>query len=210
MTANLLNWLNDEKSGAMDLTIVGGRVAAGELAQLLRAWPWPEGSDLFALWQHSSEFVIDKSSYLPATDVGTLEKGRVFADVGDLSVRRHLNDFRWRFIGAKEVAPPLPASKFQDYWDQHPGKMFFAEPRTALLWGQRVQQTATDGSTEIQWLEDRVRQARLIYSTDANKTLAGPQGRTQLSYMIYSDAGRIEFVRYLGFEPYMEAKHGTG
>jgi hypothetical protein len=186
--------LDGERYGRDRLTIVGGKVAADELAAFLQNWSWPTGHTRWEYWQHASEIRLTANASLAAADVGTLERARLFGEGGDLSLRRDGHVFHWRFVGpAGSVTPPGAGN----YWDRYPGKEFRCTEQTVLLWGQR--QEIEVG--EARWLEDRVRWAQLHYPG----VVAGHQGRAALRFKSFTHAGQEEFVWYYALEPWQAA-----
>lgn len=160
------------------ITIIGGVIADKNLVNWLQQWdlqrlPWQFWEWVNAIW-------LDYDQPLPS-DMRLLERGRMFGDGGDLSLRRDGNDFRWHFVGPSNVQTPATPGT-HDFW-QSPNApaMLYAVEQQALLCG------VWDGASC--WYDDRIGQANVRYPA----VLRGHQC-IYVRYREYLDHGQVAFV----------------
>ncbi len=179
----------EPKIGRDTLTILAGLCQEKEMLGFLQQW---EIEFSYRIWEYASEIVFEKNEEPAKINVALLERGRLFGNEGDLSIRREGTSFSWLFLGAVGTQAPKGSYNTQDYWSKdnnHKVEKFHCYPEKTLLWGE------WNGR---QWHESRVAGANLIYPS------AGK--RVQLEYLIYSHAGQVIFVRYTGLNEWRESE----
>ena len=102
--------LIDELRGAMVApdelpAIWGGEFSAGRLQAFLAAWTG-RGDLPWRVWEWVSDMQIMHGASAPPANLQWLERGRLFGDGGDLTLRRDGERFMWHFVGPH--ASPLP------------------------------------------------------------------------------------------------------
>lgn len=175
-----------KRYGKDDLAIWGGVCAEAELLSFLNAWSLDNMP--FRVWEYVSEINFQCDT-LPA-NVNLLERGRLFGEDGDLTLRRDSAGFRWHFVGKPEMRPPSGFDA-KNFWTQHQEIAFHCCEETALLWGERQ-----EGG--LRWFDDRVGQAKLEYPVKSSYK------RVQVCYRTFSRAGRVEFVWFHALEIWEE------
>lgn len=179
-----------KRYGRHDLAIWGGVCAEAELPAFLTAWDL--GEMPFRIWEYASQIDFQRST-LPDS-ISLLERGRLFGEGGDLTLRHDGAGFCWHFIGPPEARPPAD-HKAEDFWSSNHSLTFHRWDETALLWGERKDGAAC-------WLDDRVGRANLNYP------VPGEWQRVQVGYWTFSHAGRTAFVWLRGLEEWKEAGNG--
>ena len=191
----LVNQVRASQVGKEQLAIWGGKCSETQVLDLVQQWPTLDRMPCH-IWEYCSDITFDRDAW--PEDVQLLERGRLFGEGGDLSLRRDGDHFRWWFIGPAGVIPPGGG---KDFWQANPGVTFHEYEGTALLWGKGKQAQIGD-ETVWWWFDDRVARAKLCYPVE------GQPGRVQIEYRIYSRAGRVEFVWLMGLSEYKEADNG--
>jgi hypothetical protein len=152
----------------------------------------PHSGMPWSLWQWTDKIHLGHGEGVPG-DLDYLERGRVFGERGDLSLRRDGERFFWHFVG--ELGTPRPQGfNATDYWKGREDQPVRSRQRTALLWGSRE---AAEPHGKTSWYEDRVGQAQLDYpNVNSN--------RVQVRYREYLRGGRVELVWLLDLEEVAE------
>lgn len=166
-----------------ELTASGTESLEQVLERFLAVWNDPARQMPWRVWEYVDEIEFTKGQ---ATKLPLLERGRVFGQGGDLSLRRDGERVLWYFVGKSWQSPPS-GFDYADFWQAHPNfeRLRWRRERS-LLWGEY--KTALE-----RWQEDRVGRARLSYPVDA--TAAGPQGqRMMMDYIVLTDGGQVAFV----------------
>jgi hypothetical protein len=179
-----------KRHGQNDLAIWGGECAETGLLAFLAAWDLSEMP--FRIWEYASRIDFQRGT-LP-DNISLLERGRLFGEGGDLTLRRGGPGFFWHFVGQSETYPPANY-KAEDFWNSNTDLTFHRWDETALLWGERK-----NGATR--WLDDRVGRADLDYPVPEEWK------RVQVRYWAFSHAGRTAFVWLRGLEEWKEAQNG--
>lgn len=161
------------------ITIMGGVIAEASLVNWLNRWslqqmPWQ-------IWERVNAIQMDHSQSLPS-DVSLLERGRIFGDGGDLSMRRDGNTFRWHFVGPTAVQLPIAPTAHNFWQSPDAPTMLYAVEQQALLWGVWNDESRC-------WYDDRVGQAKLCYPAKLHRS-----ERVYAHYREYLDHGRVAFV----------------
>ncbi len=177
--------MNATKVGKDKLSIWGGTCEAGQVLALIGNWP-NRAQMPYRIWEYTSKITIGKDGGDDSEPEGYqyLERGRMFGETGDLTVRRDGEKFRWWFVGKLGTEPPAMCQEdATPYFANGCEDDTFNENlvNTALLWGSRE-----DGRQNF-W-EDRVAGAPLTYPVDDNAK------RVKIEYATYTRAGRVEFV----------------
>ncbi len=176
---DLVEQVSKSQVGKESLAIWGGTCAENALVDFINGWSLTEMP--YRIWESTDRIKFEKEEEVRVPNVALLERGRLFGPGGDLDLRRDGDTFRWRFVGDPEVHPPEGYDvEENDFWVQHPDTKFHCcEKETALLWGERK---------DKRWHDNRVAAAELDYP--------GKDGaeRVQVTYKVYSRAGRVEFV----------------
>lgn len=173
------------------LTIVGGIVKEATTAAWLKQWD--VGKLRWRLWESVSTIQLEEGTPLP--DVQWLERGRIFGEAGDLTLRRDGDQFRWWFVGDKDFTLPENHGG-HDFWTKatHQGKTFYVVEQEAILWGAYQKEKVKVADQEIAvWHDDRVGYAKLHYPA----SLAGNR-HVYAKYREYLDGGRVAFVWIYG------------
>src|SRR5690554_5168078 len=92
------------KVGKNELAILGGYCAEEDLMGFISQWKlkFP-----FRIWEYVSEICFEKGETPPNNiNVTLLERGRLFGEDGDLSLRRKGNCFNWTFVGLAGTQAP--------------------------------------------------------------------------------------------------------
>ena len=192
LVEDMLGSIVDEK----ELAIFGGYCAEKDLIGFIPQW---KVTFPFRIWEYVSEICFEKEEDIPKNiNVTLLERGRLFGEYGDLSLRRTGDGFNWTFIGPAGTQAPKGNYGTRSYWDEkndhnneHRAKTFHQYKEKALLWGE------WNGK---QWYESRVAAARLNYPQEGK--------RMQIEYKIFSNAGKISFVWFTGFREWRETNLG--
>jgi hypothetical protein len=180
--------------GPADLAVWGGTSDASRLGDFLQTWDLPRPGMPWNVWQWTDQIRLGHGEGSPG-DLDYLERGRVFGEEGDLSLRRDGSRFLWHFVGVTGTAPP-DGFKFDDYWDDRAGAPLRSRQRTALLWGEERRDES--GNPLGIWQEDRVAAAVLEYPG-----LRGAR-RVRMRYREYLRGGRVELVWLLDLEEVAE------
>ncbi len=176
------------QKGRHDLCILGGQCPEKEILSFLEQWDLTDMP--YRIWEYASEIAFAQNTF--PDNYPLLERGRLFGTGGDLSLRRNIGSFEWRFIGPAGIQPPTGDYHVQDFWDRDPKTGFHQYEKTALLWG------AFDGQ---RWAENRVAAAHLDYPV--KEKVVG--SRIKLSYKVFCRAGHVEFVWYTGLGEWRES-----
>lgn len=161
-----------------DLTIVGGTIQEQDVAAWLNEWnfellPWQ-------IWEEVSALRLEKGHAMP-TEFGLVERGRLFGEGGDLTLRRDGSLFRWHFIGPKAANVQLTPDAL-DFWQEYPNKMLHRIEQQVILWGVWRKDLG-------RWHDNRVGWANLKYPP----MLEG-KSHVYVHYDEYLDLGRVAFV----------------
>jgi len=178
--------------GRESLAIWGGTCAEDALDSFLDGWCLEQMP--YRIWQYTDRIGFEKGTL--ASNVGLLERGRLFGTGGDLDLRRDGDGFRWRFVGEPSVHPSEGyGTKKNNFWaqDENQTAAFHCYEEKALLWGER---------NENRWHDDRVAAAKLDYPVPDDAE------RMQVEYKVYSHAGRVEFVWLTGLQEWKEESNG--
>ena len=194
LVEDMLGSIVDEK----ELAIFGGYCAEKDLIGFIPQW---KVTFPFRIWEYVSEICFEKGKDIPENiNVTLLERGRLFGEYGDLSLRRTGDGFNWTFIGPAGTQVPKGNYGTQSYWEEQKvhnnehecnAKIFHEYKEKVLLWGE------WNGK---QWYESRVAAARLNYPQNGQ--------RLQLECKIFSRAGKICFVWYTGLSEWRETNLG--
>lgn len=177
--------------GEADLAVWGGVCAEKELTAFLSKWSLNEMP--FRIWEYASR-VEFKRDALPDNTI-LLERGRLFGEGGDLELRRDGANFRWRFIGKPGAQPPSGHQPVPDnFWTKNKAVTFHRCDKSALLWGERKED-------QSRWFDDRVGRALLDYPEPA---ASAAWQRVRICYLMFSRAGRVEFVWLRGLAEWKE------
>lgn len=182
--------------GKDELSIFGGYCVEQNLKDFIRQWKikFP-----FGIWEYTNEIIFKKEN-LTSWDINValLERGRLFGEEGDLTLRREGPCFNWFFIGPAGIQVPKGDYNARNYWEENDkkkdakskAKKFHQYQEKTLLWGK------WDGKG---WRESRVAAANLDYPHNGE--------RIQLEYQIFSFAGQVQFVWYTGLSAWEEVGH---
>src|SRR5438105_2416553 len=102
--------------GPSHVAIRGGCFAVNRLEEFLTAWHLSRRGMPCAIWEwmHRLDFA---DGGVPA-DLDLLERGVVFGQEGNLSLRRDGEEVRWHFVGEPAVSLPGAFSGV-DFWERH-------------------------------------------------------------------------------------------
>jgi hypothetical protein len=181
-------WRQGKPIQPRDITLVGGRMAETEVISWLERWDLDKLC--WRMWESVSEIKLEEKTALP--NIQWLERGRIFGESGDLTLRRDGAQFRWWFIGDKDFRL-LENHGGHDFWDNpsHQRNGLFAIRQEAILWGAYQSKTEEIGRNEPPlWYDDRVGYAKLFYPA----SLAGNR-HIYARYYEYLDRGRVIAVR---------------
>lgn len=161
-----------------DLVIVGGTIGEMKAASWLSQWdlqslPW-------RLWEEVSALKLEKSSSLPV-DFTLVERGQLFGEGGDLTLRRDGGIFRWRFIGPTTTKVQRTPDTL-DFWNEYPNTVLHRVDQQAILWGEWRQDLG-------RWHDNRVGWANLQYPAELNG-----KRHVYIHYDEYLESGRVAFV----------------
>ncbi|MCB2160719.1 hypothetical protein KQH40_01390 [bacterium] len=168
-----------EKIKSTELSVLGGICQETDLLFLLETWPTLRDMP-FAIWEYTDEILFEMNT-LPQRDLDWLERGKLFGDGGDLTVRRDGEDFRWWFVGPKDVHPAEQFLLSTKVWTDVVG--FVQVENQSLLWGELVQE-----SDPPVWFENRVAGADLSYPVSEGKN------KIRVEFTEFRYAGNTEFV----------------
>jgi len=171
------------------LALLGGKIGETELLTWLKTWKLDAIDLPWRLWESISNLKFEQAS-LP-TSIPLLERGRLFGEDGDLTVRRDGNQFRWWYVGKPSVVPKtiLEAKETSAFWQQHPTPTLHTIEQSAILWGSHQ---GTDQDGKQRWYDDRVGWANLAYPVDV-QTLQEHR-HIYIRYREYLNAGQVAFV----------------
>jgi hypothetical protein len=190
----LVKQVRGAQVGKDKLSIWGGECSEAQALDLVQHWPTLAQMP-YRIWEYSSDIAFGRDT-LP-DNAQWLERGRLFGPVGDFTLLRDGNLFRWHFVGQAGTQPPTGNYGAQDYWqiENNKGTTFHRYAEQALLWGERKE-------GQPRWFEDRVGAAQLEYPVPADWR------RVQICYDAFSRNGRVEFVWLRGLEEWKEADNG--
>lgn len=198
----LLVKVKKPRVGINELTILGGHCAENCFEKFIGQWLEQREIKLpFRIWEYASEIIFKKENDSPENiNVALLERGRLFGEDGDLTLRRNGSSFEWSFVGPAGIQAPEENYDAKCYWDENPKiKEFHQYQEKVLLWGK------WDDRHKC-WVEPRVAGAKLDYPRE--RSHQGEGKRLQLEYKIFSHAGQIKFVWYTDLSEWKEADHG--
>lgn len=143
----------------------------------------------YRIWEYAHRITFTEPE---VAEWSLLERGRIFGEAGDLSLRRDGKRFLWHFIGQPQPAAPKDA---KDFWKHSPEcqvnpnfKMRRRRKReSALLWGEYDE-------TRKRWHDDRVGWANLDYPLDLERKKENNGTRVKIVYDLFTDRGQIAFV----------------
>lgn len=161
-----------------DLTIVGGTIQETTVLNWLGRWnlqslPW-------RLWEEVSALSLEKDTPLPSS-FALVERGQLFGEGGDLTLRRDGDLFRWHFIGPRTANVPMTADAL-DYWVESTTTVLHCVKQQAILWG-------VWRSDLGRWHDNRVGWANLQYPAEFNG-----KPHVYIHYDEYLESGRVAFV----------------
>jgi len=161
-----------------DLAIVGGTIDEARALAWLSQWdleylPW-------RLWEEVSALRLEKNSSLPG-DLALIERGQVFGEGGDLTLRRDGEIFRWHFIGPATAKIQTTADAL-DFWNEHPNTVLHRVEQQAILWGVWRPELG-------RWHDNRVGWANLQYPAELNG-----KPHVYIHFDEYLESGRVAFV----------------
>lgn len=161
-----------------DLAIIGGTVQETDVRGWLAEWhlqslPWQ-------IWEEVSALRLEKDTPLPL-DFALVERGQIFGEGGNLTLRRDGTIFRWHFIGLEttgvQVTPDV-----RNFWQEHPGAVLQRVDQKAILWGAWRPDLG-------RWHDNRVGWANLQYPAELNG-----KHHVYVHYDEYLESGRVAFV----------------
>ena len=161
-----------------DLIIIGGTIEEAKAPAWLNQWnlesmPW-------RLWEEVSALSLEKSTSIPL-DFALVERGQLFGEGGDLTLRRDGDIFRWRFIGPK-TANVQKTPDALSFWSEYPNTVLHCVEQKAILWG------AWRNDLD-RWHDNRVGWANLQYPAELNG-----KAHVYIHYDEYLESGRVAFV----------------
>lgn len=161
-----------------NLMIVGGTIEEAKAPAWLNQWelqslPW-------RLWEEVSALKLEKNTSLPL-DFALVERGQLFGEGGDLTLRRDGAIFRWHFIGP-ENAKVQKTSDMLNFWDQPSATVLHCVAQKAILWGVWRPELG-------RWHDNRVGWANLQYPAELNG-----KDHVYVHYDEYLESGRVAFV----------------
>jgi hypothetical protein len=183
----LIDEVCQEGWGRDQISIWCGSCNEDDLFDFLLSWNLVDMR--YRIWESSSEVVFQKD-LLPSSSI-LLERGRLFGNGGDLTLRRYRKSFHWHFIGPAGIQPPNGDYGSQDYWEKD-GKRdctFHKNDEKVLLWGERKE-------GQNRWIDDRVGSAILHYPAPSYWR------KIQLKYAAFGRAEKIEFIWLQSLEVY--------
>lgn len=201
--------MDETIKGTQDnLTIWGGACKAADLETFLNAWAAVSTHMPWRIWEWVSKITFEHSTAIPE-NLKWLERGRLFGEGGDLSLRRDGAQVYWHFVGEKPQKLPdgfvwasaeNKEARFRvfDYWQapDNAARELTIFDRKALLWGQELRD-AGQQSLGV-WQDDRISGVEaLVYQQMSGQ---GEAGRVQLCYREYVSGGNVEAVWWLGLE----------
>jgi len=176
--------------GEGDMAVYFGKFAAALLPEFLGGWQLPQPQMPWALWLWTDNIVLEHQKGIP-NDLDYLERGHIFGEAGELTLRRAGDDVRWTFVGTailpEEIIAHDAPFNAQNYWTSNVNLRLRPYERTALLWGEYMPQIG-------QWYQARVGRAELAYPTLAGHT------RVQIHYREYLYAGDVALVWHWGID----------
>lgn len=182
----LIEHIQADKAGADQFSSWGGDCAEAELLELLKSWP--NLNDMpYRIWEYTNSIKLERNS--EPDHARWLERGRLFGEGGDLSLRRDGDRFLWHFVGRPDVTKLPTTGNPRNFWETGSNVKFHKNEETALLWGRY------DADLK-RWFDDRAAKADLTYP------VAKDWNRVQVNYWTFSRAGRVEFVWFYGLEAY--------
>ena len=123
--------------------IFGGYCAEKDLIGFIPQW---KVTFPFRIWEYVSEICFEKGKDIPENiNVTLLERGRLFGEYGDLSLRRTGDGFNWTFIGPVGTQVPKGNYGTQSYWEEqkdhnneheHNAKIFHQYKEKVLFMGR--------------------------------------------------------------------------
>ncbi|MCK6561904.1 hypothetical protein HUU39_05745 [candidate division KSB1 bacterium] len=199
--------LGDPEIGKDDgVAILGGVLEAkgGETLEHAAAGflkPWDLARMPYRIWEYEHRITFTEPE---VAEWSLLERGRIFGEAGDLSLRRDGKRFLWHFIGQPQPATPKDA---QDFWKHSPecqaNPDFKMRRRrkldVALLWGEY-------DATRKRWHDDRVAWAKLDYPLDIEQQTENNGTRVKIAYDLFTDRGQIAFVWWKEIKKWQPAK----
>ncbi len=169
-----------------NLAIRGGNFPAGNLYAFWHEWRTLIARLEWRMFEYVNEFQLRNTAANPDLpephEFWKLERARIFGDVGDLEVRRDGETFYWRYIGVNDTNLPVVSSAFggQDFWATNGAMEFHVAHKDYYQWRGIAQK---EQRVDSKWLDH-------IGLGDEN---------VKLQTREYLRAGRVEFVRFIGF-----------
>jgi hypothetical protein len=174
-----------------ELKAVDGKTLEQVLAQFLDAWDLPNRRMRYCIWEYTHRIEFNTHTLPGEAEHHLLERGRVFGEGGDLSLRRDGQRFLWHFVGDGKNAKPNGV-EISDFWNDSSelkaNHDFKLRPydQTAMLWGEYRDDLG-------RWQDDRVGWAKLSYPVSGAE--AKKKGkRLRLYYTVFTNAGHVAFV----------------
>jgi len=170
------------------LALLGGQVDESTLLDWLQQWQLGKIALPWRIWESVSDLRFERST-LPDS-LHLLERGRLFGEDGDLTVRRDGERFRWWFVGKPTVVPAsLREDKgVSDFWQCHPNTTLSKVEQSAIFWGSHRGKNKNNADY---WYDDRVGWAQLTYPIAQN---GAPPRHLYVHYREYLQSGQVAFV----------------
>ncbi len=170
------------------LALLGGTVDESTLLDWFQRWQFGKIALPWRIWESVSDLRFERST-LPDS-FHLLERGRLFGEDGDLTLRRDGQYFRWWFVG-KPTAVPEPVQEdktVSNFWQSHSDTTLGVVTQSAILWGSH---RGNNQDKAPYWYDDRVGWAQLTYPVAQNGK-APPH--VYVHYQEYLQAGQVAFV----------------
>ncbi len=172
-----------------NLIIWGGAFPAERLSAFFAAWGTAQLKQMqWRMYEYVHRFhVVKATARATLPPAKYLERVRLFGQRGDLDLRRDGEIFHWRFLGDAKPNPPKLAGEFkpQDFWANQPSSLEYREIEMKYY-----QWHGNERRVDSSWLTSAGLKAEGVFLIQKH----------------YLRNGRVEFVRYVGFDG--EAKNG--
>lgn len=170
------------------LALLGGKVDESTLLDWFQRWQLGKIALPWRIWESVSDLRFERST-LPDS-FHLLERGRLFGEDGDLTLRRDGERFRWWFVGKPAVVPESMQRDIavSNFWQSHPSTTLSAIEQSAILWGSH---RGNNQNKAPYWYDDRVGWAKLTYPVTQNGKAAR---HLYIHYREYLQAGQVAFV----------------
>lgn len=182
--------LRDERSLVErdTLALLGGKLAESILPDWLQQWTLTEIALPWRIWEAISDLRFERAT-LPDSFY-LLERGRLFGEDGDLTLRRDGQYFRWWFVGKPTAVPESVQEDktVSNFWRSHSDTTLAVVTQSAILWGSH---RGKNQDNTPYWYDDRVGWAKLTYPVAQNGKAAR---HLYVHYREYLQAGQVAFV----------------